>query len=455
MDGEAWGPAQAALGPVVEKSDIRSSLSPFFALSEYRVRYPDAIIRALGELYIEYNRAFDPLIEANREWETDYRYCRLPGGSPVNFGVQVDMVGLSSDFLATASEMSVAEVREVLRGMVFEFENSLAMYQLLERIFAWNGEETFFWRQFRTSLAELRQRFGKPIALLAVTDEKYRAMRESEFGKEEGEPLSDAEVFELSGFDRFFGPEDFRKHLEENGGECGCLLYARTSDPVRKLKRPEIEVEHPLLGDSGVRRVIKAHTLTLNVDAPGMEHARRINDTKEYMPSMGMACPIASEEDFYSPEFARHVAEGKSYAEFEDGSRLSFGMRRYLVSCGVSVGEVEAGRVFLRCKPMKGTYGCYGHVSGALSDRDFRSELRRNLKKRGSYVIQVELSLPVVWNETEGRGYNFIDRNFLSLTNGAPRFLGGLRSLMPLDSVEAEKGRNHGSKSTVCAEIEP
>ncbi len=450
-----WGSTRAELGPVVRMEGIKSSLGPFFSLSEYRVRYPETVIRALGELYAEYNCAFSPLVEANREWETDYQFCRFPDGSPANFGVQVDMVGLPQGFLEEASSMSVDEVREVLRRLIFEFENSLAMYQLLERTFSFAGEETFFRRNFRVSLAELRERFGMPIALLAVTNEKYRAMRETEFGKAECEPFSDAEVFELSGFDRFFGPDDFRRHLEENGGQCGFLLYARTSDPVAKLKKPDLQIEHPLLGDPEIRRVVKAHTLTMNVDAPGMEHGRRINDTKEQMYAIGMAFPIAGEEDFYSPAFAKHVARGSAYTEFGGGPRLSVGMMEYLAFCGVDTARVEAGEVPLRCKPMKGTYGCYGHVSGVLPDRDFRSDLRSNLRKRGSYVVQPELASPEVWNETEGRGYNFIDRNFFSFTNRAPRFLGGFRSLMPLDSVEARNGRNHGSKFTVWAEIGP
>ena len=450
-----WNSTRAELGPVVKMEGIKSSLGPFFSLSEHRIRYPETVIRALGELYAEYNQAFGPLVEANREWETDYQFCRFPDGSPVNFGVQVDMVGLPQGFLEDASSMSVDEVREVLRRLVFEFENSLAMYQLLERTFSFAGEETFFRRNFRASLAELRERFGMPIALLAVTDEKYRAMRESEFGKVEGEPLSDAEVFELSGFDRFFGPDDFRRHLEENGGRCGFLLYARTSDPVAKLKKPDLQIEYPLLGDPKIRRVVKAHTLTMNVDAPDMEYGRRINDTKEQMHAIGMAFPIAHEEDFYSPAFAKHVAKGSAYTEFGGGPRLSVGMMEYLAFCGVDTARVEAGEVPLRCKPMKGTYGCYGHVSGVLPDRDFRSDLRSNLRKRGSYVVQPELASPEVWNETEGRGYNFIDRNFFSLRNGTVRFLGGFRSLMPLDSVEARNGRNHGSKFTVWAEIGP
>lgn len=442
------------VGKIVERTDVQSSIGPFHFVPEYKVHYPVKVIQALSELYQEYNMAFTDLVEKNREWPTDYQYCMFgPGGTPVNCGVQIDMVGLTPEFLEAAPGMSLAEVKEFLRRHIFEIENSLAMYQLLEKSF-WDGRNSFFKERFRAALDELRQRFGMPIALLAVTDQKYEAMKASEFGKGVDEALSGAEVKELSGFDAFWGPEEFLQHLAEHNGECRYLLYARTSDPVAKLKKPGVEVEQPLLGDLEIRRVIKANALTFNVDAPEMEFDAFINDTKEYMPVIGMGYIAHSETDVYSTAFTDHLQAGRAPADFF-GEKFTPAFAHFLQDHGVAAAEISSGDVMLRTKPLKCCYGCYGHVFGSALDRKFRSEFRRNLRKRGAYIVQLEMDIPRLESVSDRQEYMYIDRNFFAFTNGAPRFLGGFRSLMPMDSVEAKKGRNHGSQFTVWAEVLP
>lgn len=440
-------------GPVLVRADIRSSLGPFRFLPNYVTTYPEVVIQALGELYLEYNRSFAPLVAVNREWETDYQYC-VWGGLPVNCAVQIDMVGLPDEFLHTTSSMTLSEVREALRGKIFEIENSLAMYQLLENIFSRNLESSRFKLRFRAVLDQLRNQFKKPIALLAVTEQKYQAMLSSEFGREIGDHLSDEEVKNLSGFDRFFSPEEFQKHLDANGGECDYLLYARTSDPIAKLKDPKFQVEHPLLGDAAVRRVIKANSLTFNIDAPDweMNDPRRINDTKAYMPTLGMAFPVESEADLFHSDFLAHITSGKRFGEYS-GRRLSMQFAAYLRTHGTDPEAVVSGKVLLRCKPGKGTFGCYGHLTGALGDSKFRGDLRSALRKRGTYMIQPEMEVSSIANAVDGITCHYIDRNFFAMVEGEPRFLGGLRALMPADTVEAQKGRNHGNGATVWAEV--
>lgn len=440
------------LGSIVERTDIASSMGPFLTVPEYKIHYPTVVIHALEQLYAEYNAAFRPLIEANREWGTDYQHCMTTEGAPFNGWTQVDMVGLPQGFLSAAPNYSESEIREVLRGKIFEIENSLAMYQLLERIFSEHGERTQWSTRFRTSLDDLRKRHGKPIALLAVTDEKYVAMKETEFGKRADEALSSDEVLALSGFDHFFGPQDFLEHVHARDGNCDYLLFVRSSDPVDKLRKPEFAVEQPLLGDPRIRRIIKAHALTFNVDAPDMEPSARINDTKEYMLTMDMAYPAETQDDILTPEFTTYLAQGKTYTDFT-GERLSEKFTAYLESQGINAENVRNGDTPLRGKPMKGTYGCYGHVTGTLRDGKFRNLLRTNLRKRGSYVIQPEMEAPVIVNASDGRAYTYIDRNFFSTNGRDYQFIGGLRSLMPVDSPEAQKGRNHGNNSTVWAEI--
>jgi hypothetical protein len=445
-------PETARLGPTVKRTDVRSSIGPFNVLPEYKTEYPRVVIQALGQLYQEYNEAFEVLAEANREWGTDYQHCRMHDGTAVNFAIQIDMVGLPEGFLEAAAEMSVGEVREALRNRIFEIENSLAMYQLLERIFAPEEAHSFFQERFRLCLASLRERFNMPIALLAVTDEKYAAMRAAEFGKEVGDLLPSSEVLVLSGFDHIFGPAEFKRHIQERGGVSSYLLYARTSEPVTKLKHPGLAVPQPLLGDPAIRKIIKAYALTFNIDAPEMDPSRRINDTKAYAIPMGMGYPIQSMDDILPSEFAQYLASQKACADY-DGARLSPGFAAYLESLGCDSTTMRSGAIALRGKPLQGTYGCYGHVRGELRDRSFRGDLRSNMRKRGSYIIQPEMPVPVIVNETNGQAYRYIDRNFLALTNGCPEWLGGFRSLMPVDSAEVRKGRIHGNGSTVWAEI--
>ena len=135
------------------------------------------------------------------------------------------------------------------------------------------------------------------------------------------------------------------------------------------------------------------------------------------------------------------------------GLRLSPEFSAYLVSRGTSVPDVEVGRIALRCKPYQGAYGCYGHVKGVAGDGRFRRELRAGLRNWNSFVVQPEMTLPTIINITSGSEFTYIDRNFFGWSDGLPRFLGGLRSLMPTASIEAKQGRNHGNANTVYAEI--
>lgn len=430
-------PQTAMLGPIIDSQDIKSSLSPFSFLPKYKTIYPPVVIQALGNLFAEYNEAFRPLVAVNREWETDYQYCISADGTPVNAFAQIDMVGLPAGFLVAAASMSEEEVREALRGRIFEIENSIAMYQYLENLFSEGGQDALFKRQFFSSLDRIRQKVGRPIALLAVTDQKFQAMREIEFGKMDGELLTDQEIKGLSGFDRFFGPTEFQKYLADNKGQCDYLLYVRSSDPVAKMKNPEMVVEDTILGDNNLRKIIKANALTFNIDNPSlpMGDRRRINDTKEYLEQIGMAFTA-----FYGGDLI-------------SGGRLSVDFETYIRLQGIDPREVEAGRVALRAKPMKGTYGGYGHIRGTLGEAKFRRELRRNLRSRGAYVVQPEMQNPIITNEEDGQTFVYIDRNFFSTDGENYEFMGGERTLIPVGTREAQNNRIHGNSSSVYAEI--
>jgi hypothetical protein len=438
-----------ALGQVRSTSAVPSSLAPFQVLEEHRVHYPQSVTDALGSLYAEYNCAFAGLVKANREWETDYQYAMDPDGMPVNYFAQIDMVGLPPGFLAEAEHMDPEMVKMVLRERIYEFENSLAMYNLLIGAFPRDGGESAFARRYNASLNALREQHGKPIALLAITKDKHQAMLATEFGKMGGSPLTDAETKQLSGFDTFFGPEEFEAHVRSNDGKSEYLLYVRSSDPIKKIKDPKMVVEGSLLLNADMRRIIKANALTFNIDNPAAPFGRRINDTKEYMPIVGMGLEVTKLEQLLNPALIQHFMRGKGLEKF-GGPRLDAEFAKYLHSQGLPAGlDTE-----LRAKPMKGAYGCYGHVSGALSDREFRGALRKGLEVRGSYIIQPERRSPEVVNEIDGVKYEYMDRNLITFVGGKPQFLGGFRAHMPIDSVEAANGRNHGSKCTVWSEVE-
>ncbi len=444
----------ANLGGQAQVENLKSSIGSVSVLPEYKIKYPDVVIKALSNIYEEYNREFISLVSANRESEADYQYAHGVEGLPENIMVQIDMIGLPEVFLCAASGRSEPEVREALKSGIFEIENSLAMYQLLEKSFAGFNGESLFKKNMRQALDEIRAKYGKPIAILAVTEEKLTGIKQAEFGKPIGQALTNQEVTELSGFDALMGPEEFKSHLAANDGECQYLLYVRSSEPIAKLKAPSLEVHNPLLADPEIRRIIKANSLTFNVDAPDMKQERRINDTKAYMLAMDMAYGVNSMEALICIDKVQAAAK-KSAKPILTAEMLSDDFRKYLAVQNIDANKIVSGEIQLRAKPLQGTYGCYGHVRGGLNESSFRGELNRNIKHRGAYVVQPELATPKIRNNSDGVTYTYIDRNFLSCIDGKVNFMGGFRSMIPVDSVEAIKGRVHGSRDTIYGEIMP
>jgi hypothetical protein len=440
------------LGITNPVNKLKSAIGEVNTLPNAQVQYPPVVIEALTNLYKEYNRSFEPLVQKNQEHPDDYKSARDATGQVVNCFVQVDMVGLTPEFLRLAEKAQEPEVREALRQGVFEIENSLAMYQLLENMFPVGNGPSRFSQGLRSALDDIRISQKRPIALLAVTEEKLAGMRAMEFGKAHDENLSDEEIKNLSGFDTLMGPNELKAHLRENHGECKYLLYVRSSEPVEKLKSPSLVVSQPLLRDDELRRVIKQNSITLNVDAPGLEPERRINDTKSYMTSMGMGFKISGIDSLIDMKVVeaqtKKLGKGKLTIEM-----LNTQFREHLESQGINPQKIVSGEIELRAKPLQGTYGCYGHVRGPLCKSEFRGEVNRNIKQRGEYIIQPEIRTPTIENTSDGMTYTYIDRNFLSCTGGEIKFLGGFRSMIPVESVEAKNGRIHGSKDTVYGEI--
>ena len=204
-----------------------------------------------------------------------------------------------------------------------------------------------------------------------------------------------------------------------------------------------------------MRQVIKAHSLTFNVDVPGeVDATKRINDTKAYMPPMGMAYVIDHESDLFSDDGYQQMQNGTPLDQVT-GQKLSDGFAGYLHSCGIDPEHVARGEVRVRCKPMQGTYGCYGHHALSLNVKSKKRQgLRADIRNRGTYLVQPELVTPCLVDPHSGESYGYIDRNFATIgLDGTPVFMGGFRSLLPMVSQEAQKGRFHGNEETVWAPI--
>lgn len=426
-----------------EDGNTETKTAEFNIFPEYKVRYPQIVINALIEIYREYNEAFRELVSKNKECPEDYRYAIDSRGTPINRWVQIDMVGLPEKFLELAEngQISAKEVKRVIRNSIFEIENSLAMYQLLMKMFSQKSQASKFETEFKKSLDKLRKEMGGKervkILLLAPTYEKYNAMLLSEFGRRPDDPqeLTEQDVKQMSGFDMFMGPDQFRQFINQNNGKCpeNVLIYVRASDPVAKLANPDCEVANPLLSDPQIRQIIKERSITFNIDDPNwkQDNPKRINDTKGYLVTMGIAFELKNGDDILSKEALE-----------------------YLAGRGINPLMIESLMVKIRAKPLIGAYGCYGHHVVDLTNGDDRDKLKEDIQKRGKYVMQPELRTPKIIEKETGKSYLFIDRVFFCCdTEGNYNFMGGFRSCMPEDSIEAQRARNHGSSYTCWAEI--
>lgn len=430
------------LGPVVKRYDIPSSIDHFNTMPGYKVAYPDVVKKALGNVFAEYNHAFTPSVDTNREWATDYQYALDHNAHPLNRWVQVDMVGLPDEFLKEIAHLPEALVRKLLKRRIFEIENSLAMYNVMRGIFADQKNSSPFTTSFDASLDALREKYNMPIAVLAVTDPKYHAIKATEFGKRPDENLSNRETKALSGFDKVFGPTDFADHLRRNDGKSGYLLYVRASDPVEELKKPgKSKAVNPFLANPQIRRAVKEAALTFNIDQPGV--SPRINDTKAYLARMGMAYRADTPEQAFTLD-KQQPPQVVLHPDF----------KKYLIDTGVDPVLVESGQLILRAKPEEAAYGGYGHIVFDTTSGSSRQEVKGQMRKRGSYTFQQEHLTPTIVNTANGEKCTYIDRNMLVMKeNGQVELMTGFRMMMPIDTTEAAQHRVHGNIATRFVQI--
>lgn len=398
-----------------------------FEAFEGQLVYPTKLQEALVNLYREYNGAFTRIVNQHREFETDYRFANSGiGGGANNMAVQIDMQGLPSEFLELAKHKTVEELTEELRNRVFEIENSIAMTNLLQQIGGVN-DSSHFESGWRLTLDQVREKHGKEVALLAVTDAKFNAILATELGLTSRYDVNDALVRSRLGYDRFMSPSDLVTYFNSlNGRESDYLFFVRSSDPVNTLKDPSNSVQ-TILDEDDLRRFIREFALTYNIDNPSITESR-INDTKAYLAKIGMAYDVHDISDLDSEDFTEFL------------------QRR---------GVDTTTHFKLRGKPYSGTYGCYGHVRGnATSKKHFLRPLQEEIKRRGPYVIQPELPQASFHNTVNGLDYNYIHRIFIGTSDGDNfNFIGGFANCLESENMEAKKGRIHGNSSAVWREI--
>ena len=431
------------LGEIIVRNDIpeineAGEQETHLAFRDYSVQYPPVIVEALAQIFQEYNQVFQSLIKKNQEWPDDYKYCQTSEGKRVNPFVQIDMKGLPEQLISQLVDMPVEAVVNILKPRIFEIENSLARYNLMRGIFSWNGQPSRFQQNMDAALDRFREKYHRPVALLAVTKSKYEHMLATEFGLTPDDPRrhNPEYIHALSGFDYFFGPEDFDAHLAENNGECQYILYSRTSLPLDILQNPGSKIDIPLLQNPQTRKVIRENSISFNIDDLDSDPQNAINDTKAYLEPMGMGFTVTKPEDLDSPEFLAFLAEkGLVNADGKIKSELN-----------------------IRLKPVKGFYGCYQHIREQAGSKTLAGKLKNGLKIIKEFVAQAELTITRVFNTNPSHpgSIGYIDRLFLYTEDGTPEktmFIGGLRNLIPDGEVEMAKGNVHGNFAAIWAEI--
>lgn len=442
--------------------------------------YPSSLVEAFKIILTNYSTAFDKLVKLRQERINPncYNPAKLDGNY-FNFGFQIDLKGLPPDFLdeIRRGNYSPEQIAESLRYFIFEIENSLAMYGLMRGIFSSTDSNysplSFFGVNFDAAVRKWEEYHKQPLFLGTVTPEKFQAMLLSEFGTTQVDNLTPDKIRLLSGFSGFLGPEELEQRIKDESIE-DFMLYMRTSYPVSWLKNPQMGISIPLLEDPETLEAVRKRAVTFNVDNQNEvelfmkflqqqeQHERQyvfhysnmdgvffelpggsiylpsfLNDTKEALVLMGLVLPVGNLESICQ-ELEFKDERGKKRIGYEFNSNL-----------GISP-EDE-----IRVKPLWFHYGGYGHVRGRITDGDVRGEIRRNLKKRGPYVLQKEIPPTIIINKNNAKQYEIIHRLFFTFDpqDGRFKFIGGLLNALPSDTEETKRGRIHGNKQAVWGEI--
>lgn len=462
-------PRIVAIGQATQIAPMCVGETPPLALREYKIYYPDSLIKGYKIACEQYDQQFMKLVDRHKIWETDYQYA------PFTLAFQVDGPAYPDDFLERIQYMSPTVIAEFITKRVFEFEANIAAYGLNGRLWP-DGTTNQTWQAI---LENIRHRTGKKVAVLAGSEQKLNEMMVYEMGVEKGQCVSPETVRSLTGFDAFLGPNDLMELYEKYQGDYSpYVFFGRTSKPKSWLKDPTSYVDEGFLTFPEILRYVRAHAITHNFDDPKLpsNDPAVIMDSKEALTMVGAAYLVTQPSDIYSEEFLKYLGDngidmseiamgvltqskksklGGLFLNFPSPYLLSESLHSHLQTRGIDPTLVANGEKKLRAKPLKQHYGIYGHEVGPINRAKFLNQLIEQMRIRGDYVIQPEFSnLQIIDEVNTSESYIAIDRVFF--VRGADGLLFPMescRSLMPAQSYEGKKNNVHEGSQTRCARI--
>lgn len=457
------------IGAATEIVPKYANETPPKALREYVIYYPESLIEAYKIVCNTYDQVFMDVVKAHKDYPSDYQFA------PFNLAFQVDGPAYSEEFLEYAANVSPEILAEVITMRMFECENNLAMYGLNGRLWP-EGTTNPTWHE---ALDQVRQRTGKKVAVLAGTEKKLDEMVQSELYTDREHMPSQEAIRNLTGFDAFWGPANVKAHfLKHKGQDSEYVFFGRTSRPKEWLKEPLTHVEEELALSLDLLSYVRKFAITHNFDKAGLplNHTDIIMDSKEALVKIGAAYQVRQLPDIYSSEFLAYLAQngidleaieggilterqknklGGLFATFPSDHMLSEKFIAHLQARGADPEQIANGSSSLRAKPLKLHYGVYGHVTGSINRSNFLNKLMKEIRQRGSYILQPELkNLQIVNSNNFAEKFIAIDRVFFvrdAQGNLAP--MESVRSLMPLDSPDGRENNVHEGKYTRCARI--
>lgn len=390
---------------IYQLSGIPSDEAPFHILDKSLILEKE-LVESLAAIYQEFQDKFKLPKEA-REFDTDYQYSLAKGTAMP--AVQIDMAALSPDEIQAALKMSTTERHDFLIGKIFEIEGSIAAYGMLSNLFnqtaAKNINSSDWGVNWRKMIDSYRTTYQKPVVLLAASQEKYESMLGYEFGLTAeqiaaGLHPTPEQVKLITGFDDYWGPAAYQNYVEQLPAWTGQnlpaehpLLYVRASNPVEKMKDPSFELKDSILDNPKLRQLIRAFSLTTNIDNPSAPFSSHVNDTKSYMSAMNLAFEVNLEDPDVKLWISNQTNSNgsgslKLMGKNKDNTFI-LRLRDFLVSRGID----PEGDFYLRAKPMVDVFGGYGQLKLKFqSGRPGKMNiLEREMLQRGPYVLQPEL----------------------------------------------------------------
>lgn len=460
-------PVNVALGNQTSLTPMYASEKPPYALRDYVIQYPEALVEGYRLACEQYDKYFIGIVDGHKTSQTDYKYA------PKTFAYQIDGPAYSEAFLKEAANMHPSDFAAFITARVFEFEPNIAAYGLNNRL--WGGTTSDTWK---AGIEDIRRRTGKKVAILTGTQAKLDETILYETGIANKQYMPAGRIKDMTGFDDIIGPDDLKViHAMFGGSDSPFVFFGRTSMPKDWLRNPNTQVSKAL-SDPEIIKYIREYAITHNFDDPNLPNSdsRVIMDTKEALVRSGGAYSVSNVADIYSDDLLSELSSkgihielitdgtitpkqkvelGKQLQKFQPSALLSGSLIDHLERRGVDSSDFANGKRKVRVKPLKQHYGIYGHETGSLNSSKFLNAVTSQIKLRGDYILQPEFAnLQVANSINTGESYVAIDRVFfIRGSNGELKPMESCRSLMPVNSTDGSKNNVHEGSETRCARI--